>query len=70
MANRNFVLFRSELFAHDQADDQIGLWFVGGDCAGWIYARLLHLPNIVRNTEPLMEDWGGTQALRLATPIQ
>jgi len=43
---------------HKQADDQIDRWFVGGDCVGWIYARLLPLENIVRETEPLMEDWG------------
>ncbi|MEI7462424.1 MAG: hypothetical protein WCK15_23755 [Pirellula sp.] len=41
-----------------QADEHIDCWFVGGDCAGWIYARLLPNPNIVRDTEPLMEDWG------------
>jgi hypothetical protein len=51
-------LFRSELFLHDQPDDQIDHWFLGGDCAGWIYARLLPLPNLLRETDPLMEDWG------------
>lgn len=58
IAIRNFILFRSKLFLHEQADDQIDHWFVGGDCAGWIYARLLPLPNLTRETEPLMEDWG------------
>jgi hypothetical protein len=55
---RNFLLFRSDLFLHRQEDDQIDQWFVGGDCAGWIYARLLPHRNITRETEPLMEDWG------------
>ncbi|MFO1005700.1 MAG: hypothetical protein U0929_07070 [Planctomycetaceae bacterium] len=58
MLHRNFILFRSELFQHEQADDQIGHWFVGGDCAGWFYARLLPLPNIAPETAPVMEDWG------------
>ncbi len=55
---RNSLLFRSELFIHRQEDSQIDHWFVGGDCAGWLYARLLALPNIERRTDPLMEDWG------------
>jgi hypothetical protein len=46
------------LFLHDQPDDQIDQWFLGGDCAGWIYARLLPLPNILGETDPVMEDWG------------
>jgi hypothetical protein len=56
--DRNFILFRSELFLYDQADEHIDVWFVGGDCAGWIYARLLPHPNVVRETDPVMEDWG------------
>ena len=58
ITKRNFVLFRSDLFLYDQADEHIDCWFVGGDCAGWIYARLLPQPNIIRETEPVMEDWG------------
>jgi hypothetical protein len=49
---------RFETHGNVTGDDQIDAWFVGGDCAGWIYARLLPLPNIVGETEPLMEDWG------------
>ncbi|MEQ9586510.1 MAG: hypothetical protein RJS97_00820 [Parvibaculaceae bacterium] len=61
---RNYLLFRSELFLHRQPDDQLDQWFVGGDCAGWLYARLLPLPNIAPATEPLMEDWGWYASVR------
>ena len=64
---RNFLLFRSELFVHRQDDDQLGQWFVGGDCAGWLYARLLPLSNVVRETDPLMEDWGWYASVRIST---
>ncbi len=65
---RNFLLFRSDLFLYDQDDDQIDQWFVGGDCAGWIYARLLPEPNIVRETDPLMEDWGWYASVKTRDP--
>lgn len=58
MPSRNFILFRTELFLHEQPDDQIDSWFVGGDCAGWFYARLLPTLNLRGETAPLMEDWG------------
>lgn len=55
---RNWILFRTELFLYEQPDDQIDRWLVGGDCAGWIYARLLPLPTIAHDWHPAMEDWG------------
>ncbi len=61
---RNFLLFRSELFLYHQEDDQIGQWFVGGDCTGWLYARLLPFPNITHETDPTMEDWGWYASIR------
>jgi len=60
-----FLIFRSELFLHRQEDDQIGRWFVGADCGGWLYARLLPLPNIARDVDPLMEDWGWYAGVRV-----
>ena len=53
-----YLSFRTELFFSDIPDNQIGKWFIGGDCAGWIYARLLPLDGVTRNIEPVMEDWG------------
>jgi len=61
---RNFLLFRSDLFLHRQDEHEIDQWFVGGDCAGWIYARLLPVPNIRHETEPVMEDWGWYASVR------
>jgi len=61
---RNFLLFRCELFLHRQPDDQIDQWFVGGDCAGWIYARLLTFSYLYYETSPLMEDWGWYASVR------
>jgi len=68
IAKRNFVLFRSDLFLYDQADEHIDCWFVGGDCAGWIYARLLPQPNIIRETEPVMQDWGWYASVKTNDP--
>ncbi|QDS98089.1 hypothetical protein HG15A2_13610 [Adhaeretor mobilis] len=61
---RDWLIFKSGLFLYHQPDDQIDQWFVGGDCAGWLYARLLPQPNIRAGTSPVMEDWGWYSALR------
>lgn len=60
---RNFVLFNTDLFVFHQPDNDIDQWFVGGDCAGWFYARLLPVDGILPFREPVMEDWGWTFAL-------
>lgn len=60
---RNFVLFKTDLFVFHQEDEDIGAWFVGGDCAGWFYARLLLVDRIQPHLEPVMEDWGWTFAV-------
>jgi hypothetical protein len=57
-AASNFVLFQTDLFVYRQKDEDIDRWFVGGDCAGWFYARLLGVDGVDRDFEPLMEDWG------------
>ena len=60
---RNFVLFKTDLFVFRQRDEDIDKWFVGGDCAGWFYVRLLLTDRIQRDCEPVMEDWGWTFAV-------
>ena len=60
---RNFVLFKTDLFVFRQRDEDIDKWFVGGDCAGWFYVRLLLVDRIRRECEPVMEDWGWTFAV-------
>lgn len=55
---RNFVLFETDLFVFQQRDEDIDQWFVGGDCAGWFYVRLLLMEHIRPCNEPVMEDWG------------
>src|SRR5262249_19778736 len=57
---RNFVLFKTDLFVFHQRDQDIDRWFVGGDCAGWFYARLLPVDRVRPFREPVMEDWGWT----------
>lgn len=52
------LLFKSDLFFTDQPDEQIDQWRVGADCIGWLYARLLPVPEIQEGTSPGMEDWG------------
>lgn len=51
-------MFKTDLFFFDQADDDIDHWFIGGDCAGWFYIRLLAVKGIEPYMEPVMEDWG------------
>src|SRR5689334_20929162 len=45
-AERNFIMFKTDLFVFEQRDEDIDQWFVGGDCAGWFYARLLPVDRI------------------------
>jgi hypothetical protein len=56
--NRNFVLIRTDLFVSEQPDEEIGVWLLGADCAGWLYARLLLVEGIEADLDPTMEDWG------------
>jgi hypothetical protein len=60
---RNFVLFKTDLFEFHQRDEDIDRWFVGGDCAGWFYDRLLLVDLVQGFCEPVMEDWGWTFAV-------
>jgi hypothetical protein len=62
---RNFVLFKTDLFLFRQRDEDIDRWIVGGDCAGWFYARLLPVNRIRPFCEPVMEDWGWTFAVSI-----
>jgi hypothetical protein len=60
---RNFVLFQTDLFLLQQGEKDIDRWFVGGDCAGWFYIRLLTFDRFTQHREPIMEDWGWTFAV-------
>ena len=60
-----FVAFQTDLFFTDIPDDQLDHWFVGGDCAGWFYARLLPDIHITDHYGPVMEDWGWTMAVKV-----
>ena len=51
-------MFKTDLFVFEQRDEDIDQWFVGGDCAGWFYARLLPVDRIKYSCSPVMEDWG------------
>jgi hypothetical protein len=53
-------MFKTDLFVFEQRDKDIDHWFVGADCAGWFYARLLPFDGIKHSLDPLMEDWGWT----------
>jgi hypothetical protein len=64
---RNFVLFETDLFVFRQGDDDIDNWSVGGDCAGWIFVRLLLADGIAKDCCPIMEDWGWTFAVSVDT---
>lgn len=52
------VTFKTDLFFKDIPDEQLGQWFIGGDCAAWFYVRLLPHSEITRFIDPCMEDWG------------
>ena len=60
-----YVAFQTDLFFTDIPDDQLDHWFVGGDCAGWFYARLLPDIHITDHYGPGMEDWGWTMAVKV-----
>ncbi|XAL98203.1 hypothetical protein OT109_11400 [Phycisphaeraceae bacterium D3-23] len=53
-----YLVSQSDLFFANQPDEQIDHWFLGADCAGWLYARLLPHPQIKEYCGPVMEDWG------------
>lgn len=59
-----YLVIETELFYTDIPDDQLGHWFIGGDCAGWFYARLLPHEDIRQYLDPTMEDWGWIMAVR------
>lgn len=62
-----YVLLQTDLFQIEQPDEDLDKWFVGGDCAGWFYARLLPQSGIVQHCDPVMEDWGWTMAVAVST---
>jgi hypothetical protein len=62
-AARDFVLFKTDFYVFHQHDEDIDQWFVGGDCAGWFYVRLLLVDQIRPDCDPVMEDWGWTFAV-------
>ena len=53
-----YVLIQTDLFFTDIPDDQLDQWFLGADCAGWFYTRLLPVEEIKQGINPTMEDWG------------
>jgi len=55
---RNYVMFRTGLFLDEQADDELGQWSLGEDCARWLHAKLLTVEGVVPWVEPMEEDWG------------
>ena len=55
---RNFLLFKTDLFLHQQEDEDLNNCRLGGDCAGWFYVRLLLGNHIKPYFSPGMEDWG------------
>ena len=60
-----YVVIQTELFFTDIPDDQIGSWFLGADCAGWFYARLLPISGIKGSLSPVMEDRGWIMELEV-----
>jgi len=58
-----YLLFETDLFFTDKPDDQLDHWFLGADCAGWFYARLLPNKNLRQDLDPTMEDWGWIMAV-------
>ena len=64
-----YVIFESDLFFTDIPDGQLDQWFIGGDCAGWFYARLLPHERIKASLAPQMEDWGWIMAVEAAGSV-
>jgi hypothetical protein len=60
-----YVTFKTDLFFTEIPDDQLDSWFLGGDCAGWFYARLLPVPEVRPDLDPTMEDWGWIIAVKV-----
>ncbi len=63
-AQRNYLLFATDLFLDHQSDDDLNRWVLGGDCLGWIYARLLADQQLSVECCPVMEDWGWYASIR------
>jgi hypothetical protein len=61
---RNWLLFATDLFLDHQSDDDLNRWLLGGDCLGWIYARLLADQQLTVECCPFMEDWGWYASVR------
>jgi hypothetical protein len=61
---RNWLLFATDLFLDHQSDDDLNRWLLGGDCLGWIYARLLADQQLTVECCPVMEDWGWYASVR------
>ncbi len=61
----NWLLFTSDLFLDHQSDEDLNRWMLGGDCLGWIYARLIADQRIVIECDPVMEDWGWYASVRM-----
>jgi hypothetical protein len=59
-----YLVFETDLFFTDIPDDQLDHWFIGGDCAGWFYARLLPHESIKQDLDPTMEDWGWIMSVK------
>ena len=58
-----YLVIETDLFFTDIPDDQLDHWFLGADCAGWFYARLLPYEDIRQHLDPTMEDWGWIMAV-------
>jgi hypothetical protein len=64
----NFFTFRTGMFRSDQPDDELDRWFLGEDCAKWLYTQLLAVQGVSPSVAPLEEDWGGwTFRIRVLT---
>jgi len=64
-----YLALETDLFFTGIPDDQLGHWFIGADCAGWFYARLLPTPEIKQHLDPTMEDWGWIMAVETAETV-
>jgi hypothetical protein len=57
--DRNFVVFTTELFLDEQADEELDQRFLGEDCARWLRSKLLEVEAMAPSRQPIEEDWGG-----------
>jgi len=60
-----YLIFETDLFFTDIPDDQLDGWFLGADCAGWLYARMLPEPMVSPYLDPTMEDWGWIMRIKV-----